>query len=111
MPTTDLGTAITVARERKRMTQQQLAEAVGVELRTVGGWERGESKPRNRMAALEEVLGVSLRPGTVGPVGEPPPMLDLPADALDGLDAREQAEVRAAAQAAALERAREIRRR
>ena len=44
-------------RERLRMTQQQLADEMGVSLRTVGAWERGESVPRNRMAALAEVLG------------------------------------------------------
>jgi DNA-binding transcriptional regulator YiaG len=45
------------ARERLRMTQQQLADELGVSLRTVGAWERGESVPRNRMAALAEALG------------------------------------------------------
>lgn len=40
------------------MTQQQLADEVGVSKRTIGGWERGESVPRNRMAALAEVLGM-----------------------------------------------------
>jgi transcriptional regulator with XRE-family HTH domain len=44
-------------RERLRMTQQQLADELGVSLRTVGAWERGESIPRNRMAAIAEVLG------------------------------------------------------
>lgn len=44
-------------RERLRMTQQQLADELGVSLRTVGAWERGESIPRNRMAAINEVLG------------------------------------------------------
>lgn len=44
-------------RERLRMTQQQLADEMGVSLRTVGAWERGESVPRNRMAALAEALG------------------------------------------------------
>lgn len=45
-------------RERVHMTQQQLADEVGVSKRTIGGWERGESVPRNRMAALAEVLGM-----------------------------------------------------
>lgn len=38
------------------MSQQELAEKVGVSLRTVGNWERGESIPRNREHALLEVL-------------------------------------------------------
>lgn len=45
-------------RERLQMTQQELADEVGVSKRTIGGWERGESVPRNRMAALAEVLGM-----------------------------------------------------
>lgn len=39
------------------MTQEQLAEELGVSKRTVGSWERGESIPRNRLAALAEALG------------------------------------------------------
>jgi DNA-binding transcriptional regulator YiaG len=45
-------------RERQHMTQQELADELGVSLRTVGSWERGESVPRNRAAALAEVLGM-----------------------------------------------------
>lgn len=40
------------------MTQQQLAEEVGVSLRTVSSWERGESVPRNRAGAIMEVLNI-----------------------------------------------------
>lgn len=39
-------------------------------MRTLGNWERGESIPRNRLARLEEVLGVPLRdraPGGAAP--------------------------------------------
>lgn len=38
------------------MTQQELADELGVSLRTVGSWERGESVPRSRMGAIREVL-------------------------------------------------------
>lgn len=44
------------ARERAGLTQQQLGEMVGVGLRTVGNWERGETVPRNREATLRRVL-------------------------------------------------------
>jgi transcriptional regulator with XRE-family HTH domain len=47
-------------RERRHMTQQQLADEVGVSRRTVTSWERGQSVPRNRMAPLVELLGLSV---------------------------------------------------
>jgi DNA-binding transcriptional regulator YiaG len=49
---------IKTGRERMRMTQQQLADAVGVSLRTVSSWERGQSVPRNRAAVLADVLEI-----------------------------------------------------
>ena len=45
-------------RERLQMTQQQLADEVGVSKRTIGSWERGEHVPRNRLAALTDALGM-----------------------------------------------------
>jgi transcriptional regulator with XRE-family HTH domain len=53
---TSSGEQIRDARERCRMSQSQLAYAVGVSLRTVGSWERGESVPRSRMGAIREAL-------------------------------------------------------
>jgi DNA-binding transcriptional regulator YiaG len=49
---------IRAGRERMGMTQQELAEHVGVSLRTVGNWERGESVPRSRLAVLADVLEI-----------------------------------------------------
>ena len=43
-------------RERLMLTQQELADELGVSRRTVGSWERGERVPRNRQSALIEVL-------------------------------------------------------
>jgi ribosome-binding protein aMBF1 (putative translation factor) len=60
MAGTDLGTRIRRARERKRWSQQDLADAIGVAVRTVGSWERGEAVPRNALGALEDVLGMDL---------------------------------------------------
>jgi DNA-binding XRE family transcriptional regulator len=45
-------------RERLHMTQQQLADEVGVSRRTVTSWERGESTPQNRAAAVAQVLRI-----------------------------------------------------
>lgn len=64
--TAPLHDRIRQARERAGLTQQALANAVGVSLRTVGNWERGESLPQNRMAKVEDVLGVKLRETSVG---------------------------------------------
>lgn len=52
------GEAIKEARERLQLTQQELADELGVSLRTVGSWERGESVPRSRMGAIRVVLGM-----------------------------------------------------
>lgn len=53
------GDQIRTARERRRMTQQELADELGVSLRTVSNWERGDSIPRNRAGAIEEFLGIA----------------------------------------------------
>lgn len=55
-----MGKRIRRARERKRWTQQQLADALKVGLRTVNDWENDRSYPRNSVGALEDILGVSL---------------------------------------------------
>lgn len=41
------------ARERRHMTQQQLADVLGVDRKTVDNWENGRTSPRNRMGALK----------------------------------------------------------
>jgi transcriptional regulator with XRE-family HTH domain len=53
----ELGWRLRRARERARLTQRQLAEAVGVDRKTVGNWESGASSPRSSMGRLEAVLG------------------------------------------------------
>ena len=55
-----LGTRIRRARERRRLTQLELAEAVGVSVRAVSDWERDRTRPKNRLGVLEEFFGVSL---------------------------------------------------
>lgn len=45
------------ARNRARLTQGELALRLGVTLRTVGNWERGQTIPRDRLPALRDILG------------------------------------------------------
>lgn len=52
------GAQIKAARERKHMTQQELADELGVSMRTIGSWERGESVTRNRYGAIVDLLGI-----------------------------------------------------
>lgn len=61
-----LGTTIKRARERKRWTQQQLADRVGVNRKTVDNWENDRSSPRSSIGVLEDVLGTSLSPEAAG---------------------------------------------
>lgn len=66
-----LGARIRRARERARLSQEELATEVGASVRAVGDWENDRRKPRNRLGVLEEVLGVRL-------VGEPESELPTP---------------------------------
>jgi transcriptional regulator with XRE-family HTH domain len=61
-----IGTRIKRARERKRWTQKQLAELIGVSQKTIDNWENGRTEPKSSIGALEEVLEVSLN-GTPDP--------------------------------------------
>lgn len=53
------GTAIKQQREFRKMTQQKLAEAVGVDQTTVSSWERGMKAP-----GLENQLAIARALGT-----------------------------------------------
>lgn len=55
-----LGTRIRRARERRQLSQEELAAAVGASSRAVGDWENDRRRPRNRLTVLEDVLGVNL---------------------------------------------------
>ncbi|WP_162458260.1 helix-turn-helix domain-containing protein [Pseudactinotalea terrae] len=52
------GEGIRRARERAQLTQEQLASLLGVSARTIGNWERDETVPRNRAAAVQAALGL-----------------------------------------------------
>jgi transcriptional regulator with XRE-family HTH domain len=47
-----LGEQVRAARERRHLTQQQLADLLGVDRKTVDNWENHRTSPRNRMGAL-----------------------------------------------------------
>lgn len=68
---TDIGTRIKRARERRRWSQQRLADELEVNRKTVDNWENGRTSPKSSIGALEEVLGVSLD-------GEPEPEPRIP---------------------------------
>jgi transcriptional regulator with XRE-family HTH domain len=59
MPT--LGERIKAGRERRHLRQRDLAEMVGVDVKTVDNWENGRTRPKNRLGALEEALQINLR--------------------------------------------------
>ena len=56
-----IGTNIQATRMANRLTQEQLAEAVGVSRQTVAKWESGETSPDlEHAAALADVLGTTI---------------------------------------------------
>jgi transcriptional regulator with XRE-family HTH domain len=55
-----IGATIRRARKLLRMTQQELADKVGVSRNTVDSWENERSYPKRYDVALEQVLGISL---------------------------------------------------
>lgn len=64
-----IGTMIRRARERKRMSQKDLAKALGVSRSAVNAWENDRAWPQNSIGALEQILGISLD-GADAPHGE-----------------------------------------
>jgi len=71
-----MGTRIKRARERLRWTQQQLADAIGVDRKSIDNWENDRTYPRSSIGALEELLGVSL----TGAAPELPPLVEAHKD-------------------------------
>ena len=55
-----LGSVIARARQRKRWTQADLAERVGVGREAVSTWEIGQHYPKRHLGLIEEVLGIDL---------------------------------------------------
>ena len=56
-----IGSNIKALREDKKLTQEQVAEALGISFQAVSSWERDEYKPdTDKLIRLAEVLGVSV---------------------------------------------------
>lgn len=55
-----VGLLIKRARQRKRMTQEQLAVLLKVSRPTVTNWENGTHYPLRYAGAIEEALGITL---------------------------------------------------
>jgi transcriptional regulator with XRE-family HTH domain len=56
----NLGEIIKAQRERRRLTQGELAGRVGVHPKTIYKWESGAQVPTRHLVALEDALGVQL---------------------------------------------------
>lgn len=57
-----ISSEIREARIRKNMTQNALADALGVSCQAVSNWERGDSMPDiSRLEELSRILGIDLR--------------------------------------------------
>lgn len=50
------GDDIRTARQRAGLTQAELAQQIGVSMRTVGNWERGDTPPNRYAARINAVL-------------------------------------------------------
>lgn len=61
------GDQIRAARKRAGLSQGGLAELVGVSMRTVGNWERGDSAPGIAEPRLQDVLADHLQAGDEAP--------------------------------------------
>lgn len=55
-----VGLTIARARQRKRMTQKQLARKLRVSTSTVANWEGGKHFPLRHAGAVEALLGIEL---------------------------------------------------
>jgi len=54
-----IGRRIAQARREAGLTQKQLGQLAGVDLRSVQAWEQGQTNPYRRLRTLENILGRS----------------------------------------------------
>ena len=63
-----LGDRIRSAREAAGKTREELANQVGVSVKTIGNWETDRVTPKSKLGAVERALGIPLR-GNAARVG------------------------------------------
>jgi transcriptional regulator with XRE-family HTH domain len=91
-----IGTRIAKRRHQRGMTQEDLADALGVSKSTVANWETGKHLPIRHLGAIEQVLEIQLD----GPESSPSAsredlrdqlrrLQDLAAEVADRLDQEE----------------------
>lgn len=75
-PGVSLGDDIVKRRQLMQLTQQELADLLGVGESTISNWERGKHIPKNRLALLRAVLRMDDTPGATStePVGTADPL-------------------------------------
>jgi transcriptional regulator with XRE-family HTH domain len=73
MKTPSLGMRIRRARERAKLSQEELATIVGASVRAVSDWENDRHEPRNKLALLEDALNVNLDGTPEEPEEKPTP--------------------------------------
>jgi DNA-binding transcriptional regulator YiaG len=62
MPNESVGLTIARARQRRKMSQRSLAEALGVSASTVANWERGAAYPAKYAGLVEAFLEITIPP-------------------------------------------------
>ena len=82
----EISARIKMLRERRALTQSQVAKAVGVELRTYQNWEAGGGTSHENYESLAEILGTSFDYLLTG--GETAPPAEDVLGRLDAIEAR-----------------------
>ena len=91
VPEEPVGARIAKRRHVLGLSQEELAERVGVARDTVSMWERGRQFPHRHLGKVEEVLGISLTPASA----HPPPPVDIRERALWDLAVQDMPESQA----------------
>lgn len=66
----NVGRKIRAARQRKGLTQVELAQLTGVGRETVGNWENDRTSPDGALPRIEEALDITLSEGEAERIAE-----------------------------------------